>query len=173
MISLALIAAGYAAYGAPSNEDAYAAFTARMMGPWAETGDVLREADIRAHPDFPAAVVLQRCENRIAREIKPPIGGIEVTNGYECIQEIVLNGSTRYRNVGFYRHQGLRWEYYGPVQETLVPMLSKFSKPRTGAEATKPGALVYDGDPQDPFNERYDNPYKDILDRLKVYAPTE
>ncbi|NNL90259.1 MAG: hypothetical protein HKP25_14435 [Marinicaulis sp.] len=173
MIALALIAAGYAAYGAPSNEDAYVAFTARVMEPWAETGDVIREAEIRTHPEFPAAVVLERCENRVAREIVPPLGGIEVTNGYECIQEIILNGSTRYRNVGFYRHQGLNWEYYGPVQESNIPMLSRFSKPRRGEEEAKPGALTYDGAPEDPFNAKFDNPYADILERLDAYTPTQ
>lgn len=162
--------AGFAAYGPPISSDAYEAFTARLLEDLHYAGDILREPEIRAADNFPSDVILQRCAPRDQRKVRLGNGDVAFYAGYECIMEVWPNALPSYRTVGFYRHNGVAWEYHGPIQAVAIPSPSKFDPIKGDGEIiTKEGSLLYDGDPDHPFNETYD-PYQNILDRMERAA---
>lgn len=163
MFPFLVIAAGFAAYGPPSNYDAYEAFTARILVDVRETGDVLREPEIKQAPGFPSDLMLERCEPREHRAVHLRNGAVVRYNGYDCIMEVWPNANPPYRTTGFFRHNGFEWEYHGAIQAVDVPSPGKFSRDHDrGKMVTKPGSVAYDGDPDNPINDDYD-PYKEIL----------
>ena len=164
MLSLLAIAAGYAAYGPPTNQDAYEAYTAKILVDVREAGDVLREPQLMMMTDFPSDVIIERCVPRAEREVRHANGAVVRYNGYDCIVEVWPNAEPPYRTSGFYRHNGFEWEYFGPVQEVRVPSPNQFARDRnSGQMVTKPGAVNYDGSPNNPINDDYD-PYQALFD---------
>jgi hypothetical protein len=164
MFSIFVIAAGFAAYGPPTNQDAFEAFTARILVEVRESGDALREPELIFAPDFPLDVEIERCVPRAERAVRMETGAIVQYNGYDCIVEVWPNAQPPYRTSGFYRHTGFEWEYYGPIQEVYVPSPSQFAPNRGGGQmVTKPGAITYDGSPSNPINDGYD-PYQALFD---------
>lgn len=161
---IAIAATGFAAYGPPTNEDAFGAYIAHILEPVRESGDVIREAALHYSLDFPSDVVLQRCVRKQDRQVFFENGVVQVFGGYECIMEVWPNAEPSFRTSGFFRHDGFDWVYHGPVGESIIPSPSKFDSNRDkGRIINKPGALSYEGDPKNPMNPDY-NPYAKFFD---------
>ena len=164
---LAIAAAGYAAYGPPTNENAFDAYIARILAPARFAGDVLEEERLHQRLDFPSDVILQRCIRRQQREVVLESGAVDHFGGYDCIFEVWPNGEPSFMTFGFFRHDGLEWIYYGPMPETDIPLPSEFDRDRTkGNFVAKPGALPYGGMPENPINPQ-NTPYQDFYELLE------
>lgn len=162
--ALAILLQGLAAYPAPTSQDAYDAFTDRILVDVRYSGDVLAEPTIREGADFPQEIVLHRCVARDQRAVKLGNGAVVRYRGYDCIFEVFPNAEPAFRSAGFFRHDGMTWEYYGPVRPITVPSPSEFDPIRRDGDIIgKPGSIIYDGSPRDPVNENY-NPYRDLFD---------
>ena len=160
MFTIVMALASAAAYGPPTSHDAFEAFTDRILVEVREMGDVLREEEISYFPSYPSDVRLERCVPRAERRVRLRNGAIVSYSGHECILEVWPNAEAPYRTSGFFRHDGFRWRYHGPVQETPVPSPSDFDRQSGEGELVlKAGALAYDGNPKNPLNEDYD-PYE-------------
>lgn len=159
-----IAAAGYAAYGPPTNEDAFGAYIAHILEPVRESGDVIREAELHYSYDFPSDVLLQRCVRKKNRKVVFENGVVQYFGGYECIMEVWPNAEPSFRTSGFLRHDGAIWVYHGPGRRVAIPSPSEFDPSHDkGQIINKPGALSYEGDPKHPMNPDY-NPYGDYFD---------
>lgn len=164
MFGYLLIAAGFAAYGPPTSQDAYYAFTDRILVDVREIGDVLAEEELKYQPTFPFDLLLERCVRKQDRKTVVENGDIEFFGGYECIMEIWPNAEASYRTIGFFRHDGFQWIYHGQIGQARIPSPAQFDPQNgLGQFETKPGSLAYDGDPNNPLNRDY-NPYQDHFD---------
>lgn len=170
MLLAAIAMQGFAAYGAPTSEDALEAFVTPILAKVRYYGDALDEPRIRALPDFPFDISLERCLPRAARKVRLDNGQYVSYRGYECVFEVWPNAEPSYRNSGFFRHNGLTWEYYGPRRTPDLPTPAEFDPIKgDGRLLTKDGSLAYEGDPENPLNEGYDPyaaffEYSDALD---------
>ena len=164
---LIAFAGGGVPFGAPSQYDAFQAITDRMLEEVRESGDTIRELDTYYYSSFPYDVSLVKCVPRRNYRVVTDDGLTRRYPGHLCIIEIFRNADRPYRTTGFFRPTNGGWQYHGPVRDTTVPQISIFeADPIQDGFSTKPGALNYDGAPQDPFNEDY-NPYRDLLDRSR------
>ncbi len=164
MLTFAVIAAaGFAAYGPPTNEDAFAAYITPILAPVRQSGEVIREAEAHYRPDFPSDVILQRCVRKQDHKVILANGVVEFHGGYDCIFEVWPNGEPAFRTSGFFRHDGFDWVFHGPLQRARIPTPNEFSPLRgKGLIIEKSGSLNYDGNPQNPMNPDYD-PYQDYF----------
>ena len=165
MSFVVIIAAGAVAYGPPSNQSAYQAFTDEILVEVQYSGDYISEQELRSKDDFPSAVNVVRCIGKSDRKVRISSGRIAYYDGYDCAVEVLPNGEAPYRTFGFFRHNGLQWEYHGPMRASRQP--KNFGSPRNKDPVLeKPGALEYEGDPRNPFNEGY-NPYRDHFETFE------
>jgi len=167
MLYFVLLASGFAAYGAPTNHDAYQAFIDRILVDARESGDVLREESGWAQSNVPLDVIIERCVRKQNRKVPLRNGGVEFYAGYDCILEVWPKTEAPYRTWGFFRHDGFSWHFHGPARAAYLPSPDEFDPfGRSGETITKSGSLDYDGDPKNPLNENYD-PYRDFFDQTK------
>ena len=161
---LAIATAGFAAYGPPTNEDAFTAYIAPILLPVRETGDVIREAELHFRPDFPADLNLQHCVRKENHKVNLGDGIVGYFGGYDCIFEVWPHGEPAFRTSGFFHYDGFEWVFYGPVKRSQIPSPEAFDPIRDkGRFDTKPGSLTYDGDPRNPVNPSY-TPYEDFFE---------
>jgi len=172
MFLLALLFQGLTAYQAPTSEDAYEAYIAPILADVREAGDVLSEPRLRQARNFPFDITLERCLPRSQRAVRLKNGALARYDGYECLFEVWPNAEPSYRNSGFFRHNGLKWEYFGPRKHPNLPSPAEFDPIKNdGKIIVKDGALPYDGAPNNPLNANYD-PYAeffDLSDKLYTY----
>lgn len=161
----ALMAIASVSYAAPTDSDVYEAFIATILEPVRYSGNVLAEPVIRQRPEFPAEVVIEKCVSRIDREVRLDDGFAARYDGYDCAFEVFPNGEPSFRNIGFLRFDGFDWVYHGSVRSANASfrILRERNNNNNGQIILKPGALEYDGLPDNPFNDDYD-PYEDLLD---------
>lgn len=160
---ITLMAAGYAAYAAPTHEQALEAYADERIREWLSLGDVLREDIVRSAPQFPSRVFVERCINKNDYPVERLSGEFFRVDGYRCMIEVFPNGEPSYRLAGFFYHDGNRWWFYGVFKPTRVPTASEFDPLNDEGEMIlKPGTLNYDGTPDHPFNDDYD-PYKSLF----------
>ncbi len=169
MMLTVLIAASYVAYAAPTHDEAYSSYTARVLEAWREKGAITQMERIRKEPYFPTDISIERCERRRDREVIRPSGEFARVAGYECIMEIWPNSAPSFRSPGFFYHDGVEWIYFGAIHETPTPSLSEFNPLRDeGAFILKEGAQGYDGAPRNPYYDNYD-PYGRLFDLSEQY----
>lgn len=152
------------AYAAPTSHEAYIAYTDRLFHLFRQTGDALHEQELRLAPDFPIDVTLERCLPKTDRAVTDLNGAVRYYDGYDCMMEVMLNAAPGFRGLGFFRHNGLEWEFFGETMPARAPSPAEFDPLKgEGLLLEKPGSIVYDGAPQNPFNDDYD-PYRDIFE---------
>jgi hypothetical protein len=169
MFLLAVIAASFPTYAAPSHQEAYDAFTEKVLIVWRERGDVIAAEKFRQDPNFPADLLLERCEPRLPEEVVRPSGEIGRFAGYDCIMEVWPNTEPSFRTFGFFYHDGFEWVYSGAVYGRKIPALEQFQPLKNeGDFILKDGAQNYDGYPNSPFYNDYD-PYKKLFELDEQY----
>ncbi|MEM8770687.1 MAG: hypothetical protein AAGD92_03450 [Pseudomonadota bacterium] len=167
---LIILAASGIGYGAPSSEIAYEAYVERLVNSSRFAGDVLGADNIREQAAYPFALQLDRCVARRDHPIRLSREIVARYDGYECVMEIWPNGEPAYRTFGFFRYTGLDWEYHGSVAPRFDRLRMDFNLLDDNGEIlTKPGALPYEGDPDDPFNDDI-NPYDELLDLSETFS---
>lgn len=160
---VAMLLAAAVVYGPPTNNDVLDAYSANIVANLREAGDVFAEERVRQFGDFPATTIVERCRKKAEHRILGDAYQPTLLIGYECIFEVWPNTETPFRTSGFFRFTGFDWEFFGPERAMRVPSVSDFARSEEAGEfILKPGALDYNGDPNNPLNENYD-PYQALF----------
>ena len=153
-------------YGPPSHYDALVAFQGEIIKKSSTSYYSIWGADPSLQKNYPSDVQILRCEADEDGELPSGFGRAFSQEGYHCVADIFPNAEPAYRVFGYFFHDGLQWQYYGPTGPSLYIPLDQYDDSDAGGrQSPKPGSVLYEGQ---PFGqENLSNPYEDILDEYK------